>query len=223
MSKTKCKRSAVKGNFESLGHSSDAAEERRKALAECMRIRSMSPSDRLAEAARRDRSYADSKMRVTFPSLRDIRHVKGVIMLVADNAASMREALKSAEDTLGPGVSHEAIMKYAEQHRVKTTLMSVATFKRNLMTVLRMVNGHAEMFGAGSGGGVLKDIYQAGVSAIAEAEKFWAGNNKILTQGIKDLMTMGSSTDEAMFSAVLGKEWKRDNTLDPETKKLLGL
>ena len=35
-------------------------------------------------------------------------------------------------------------------------------------------------------------------------------------------MNEGLSTDEATFSLLLGKNWKTDNTLDPETKKLLG-
>ena len=113
-------------------------------------------------------------------------------------------------------------IEYIGNIQIKTTLMSVKMFKRNLLNVLQLCNGHAEVFGAGSGGGALKDIYQEGVAAIKEAEKYWESQNRILTKEIKDFMNVGVATDESTFAILLGKDWKTDNTLDPETKKLLG-
>ena len=202
----------------------DAAIEKARALAECARLEALPPHERFLEEAkkRQARPYADSLMRVTFPSLRAIKHVNGVIMLVADNVAATKQAIAEAEDILGPAASHEEVLKEAEKRKVKTTLMSVKTFKRNLMNTLQLCNGHSELFGAGSGGGALKDIYQEGVAAIKEAEKYWESQNRILTKEIKDFMNVGVATDEATFSILLGKNWKTDNTLDPETKQLLG-
>ena len=202
----------------------EAAIEKAKALAECARLEALPPHERFLEEAkkRQNRPYADSLMRVTFPSLRAIKHVNGVIMLVADNVAATKQAIIEAEDMLGPAASHEEVLKEAERRKVKTTLMSVQTFKRNLLNVLQLCNGHAEMFGAGSGGGALKDIYKEGVAAIQEAEKYWESQNRILTKEIKEFMNTGIATDERTFAILLGKDWKTDNTLDPETKKLLG-
>ena len=202
----------------------EAAIAKAAALAECARLAALPPHERLLEEAkkRQDRPYADSLMRVTFPSLRAIKHVNGVIMLVADNVSATKQAIREAEDILGPAASHEAVLKEAEKRKVKTTLMSVNRFKRNLLNTLQLCNGHPEMFGAGSGGGALKDIYQEGVAAIKEAEKYWEANNRVLTKELKDFMNNGLATDESTFAILLGKNWKTDNTLDPETKRLLG-
>ena len=46
---------------------------------------------------------------------------------------------------------------------------------------------------------------------------------KFDNKDIKDFMNgPGLATDQASFSLLLGKDWKTDNTLDDETKKLLG-
>jgi len=203
----------------------DAAIRKALAMAECERLSKMAPHERFEEEAKRRQSnpYADSLMRVTFPSLRAIKHVKGVIMLVADDVAATKQAMAEAEDALGAGASPEEILKEAERRKVRTTLLSVGMFKRNLMNTLMLCNGHSELFGAGSGGGVLKDIYQEGMAAIQEAEKYWAKHNKVLTKEVKDFMNSGSATDERTFEILLGKDWKLDDTLDHETKKLLGL
>jgi len=199
-----------------------AAIDKALALAECERLAKLKPHERLLEEAKKRQNVADSMMRVTFPCLRGIKHVNGVIMVIADDNAATKQALIEAQDILGPAASAEDVMKEAEKRKIKTSIMSVRVFKRNLLNTLMLCNGHSEMFGSGSGGGALKDIYQEGVAAIQEAEKFWIKNNKNLTKEVKDFMNEGLSTDEATFSLLLGKNWKTDNTLDPETKKLLG-
>lgn len=197
-----------------------AAAARAAALAECARLRAMTPAERVVEAGKRDRPYADSLMQCTFPSLRAIRHVNGVILLVADDVSATRQALAAVTDALGPDASAKEVLDKVDKTRVRTTLMSVSMFKRNLANVLALVNGNAQYFGAGTGGGQLKDIYQEGLAAIKEAEAYWRKENKILTEQLRSLMMSGSATDEASFDTILGKDWKK--SLDPDTRKLLG-
>ena len=207
-----------------MPNAKEVAERRAAALAEAERLEKLAPHERIMEAAKaRDRVTADM-MRVSFPSLRAIKHIKGVIMVVADPTESMKQAIVEAENILGPKAPHDEIMKLAERRRNKTTLMSVNTFKRNLMNTLMLCNGHAEMFGMGSGGGALKDIYHEGVAAIKEAEKYWAKENKHLTKELKDFMNgPGVSSDADTFGIILGEDWKKNPALDPDTKKLLGI
>ena len=194
---------------------------RAQAIAEAERLEKLSPSERILEAPKNRDKVTSDMMRVNFPSLRAIKHVKGVIMVVADPAEAMKQALIESQDILGPKASPDEVMQLAEKRRNKTTLMSVATFKRNLMNTLMLCNGHSEMFGAGSGGGALKDIYQEGVAAIREAEKYWAKENKHLTKELKDFMNgAGITNDDASFDVILGTGWR--TTLDEDTKKLLG-
>ena len=199
---------------------SNAAIERAAAIAEAERLEKLPPHERLKEIAKQRQNVSDSLMRVNFPSLRAIKNVKGLIMVVADDSAALKQAIKEAESALGPTATPEAIMNYAEAHRVKTTLMSLKVFKRNLLTTLRLCNGHAEMFGAGSGGGALKDVFEEGAAAIKEAEKYWEDHNNRISKELKDFMSVGTTTDEDAFALVLGKNWKSD--LDPDTKQLLG-
>lgn len=202
----------------------DAEIEKIKAIEEAERLEKLPPHERLREMAKRRVEYADSLMQVTFPTLKAIKHVNGVIMLVADSTAAMKQAITEAEALLGPAASHADVMAEAERRRNKTTLMSVRTFKRNLLNTLQLCNGRAEMFGAGTGGGQLKDIYNEGVAAIREAEKFWAKENKNLTKEVKDFMNgAGVTNDESSFAMILGPDWKHSNFLDPDTKKLLGI
>jgi hypothetical protein len=202
---------------------SNAAIEKAAAIAEAERLEKLPPHERLAEVAKQRQDISDSLMRVNFPSLRGIKNVKGLILVIADDSAALKQALKEAEAALGPTASPDAVMNYAEAHRVKTCLMSVKVFKRNLMTTLRLCNGHAEMFGAGSGGGAIKDVFEEGTAAIKEAEKYWEDHNNQISKELRDFLTVGTSTDKDTFDLVLGKDWKNDDTLDPETKKLLGL
>ena len=207
-----------------MPNAKEVAERRAAAIAEAQRLEQLAPHERIMEAAKARDNVTSDMMRVTFPSLRAIKHIKGVIMVVADPTESMRQAVIEAENMLGPKASHDEIMKLAEQRRNKTTLMSVSRFKRNLMNTLMLCNGHSEIFGAGSGGGALKDIYQAGVAAIKEAEKFWAKENKNLSKELKDFMNgPGVLSDSSTFSVVLGEDWKKNPALDPDTKKLLGI
>ena len=202
----------------------DAMIEKAKAIAECERLEKLPPHERMAEAAKRKREYADSLMRVNFSSLRGIKHTQGCIMVIADDAAALKQALVEAEDILGPKATPEEIMQEAERRRNKTTLMSVRVFKRNLLNTLMLCNGNSELFGAGSGGGQLKDIYSEGVAAIREAEAFWSKNNKTLTKEVKDFMNgAGITNDKESFSVILGPDWKNSPDLDPDTKKLLGI
>lgn len=201
---------------------SNAAIERAAAIAEAERLEKLPPHERLKEIAKQRANISDSLMRVNFPSLRAIKNVKGLILVVADPTSALKQAMKEAEAALGPTASPEQIMGYAEAHKVKTTLMSLKVFKRNLMTTLRMCNGHAEMFGAGSGGGALKDVFEEGAAAVKEAEKYWEAHNNRISKELKDFMSVGASSDENTFALILGKNWKSDDTLDPETKKLLG-
>lgn len=201
---------------------SNAAIERAAAIAEAERLEKLPPHERLVEIAKQRQDVSDSLMRVNFPSLRAIKNVKGLILVVADETSALKQALKEAEAALGPKASPEQIMGYAEAHKVKTTLMSIKVFKRNLLTTLRLCNGHSEMFGAGSGGGALKDVFEEGAAAIREAEKYWEDHNNRISKELRDFMAVGTSSDEDTFSLILGKDWKSDDTLDPETKQLLG-
>lgn len=221
MAKKTTKSKAVRESIE-VHCASDAAIERALAIEEAKRLEKLPPHERLREIAKSRQNVHDSLMRVNFPSLRAIKHTNGVIMVVADDAAAMKQAITEAEAVLGPAATSKEIMDYAEKNRVKTTMMSVSIFKRNLMNVLRMCNGNSEVFGAGSGGGQLKDIYTEGKAAIQEAERFWEKNNKVLTKEMKDFMNIGQTTDEVMFNNIAGKNWRADIGLDVDTKKLLG-
>ena len=200
-----------------------AALEKMAAMAECERLAKLPPHERLLEEAKKRKDVPDSLMRVTFPVLRGIKHANGLILVIADDNAATKQAMREAADILGPAASAEEVLREAEKRKIKTSIMSIRVFKRNLLNTLVLCNGHSEMVGAGRGGGVLKDVYKEGIAAIQEAEKWWASNNRVLTKDIKDFMNgPGLATDQASFSLLLGKDWKTDNTLDDETKKLLG-
>lgn len=221
MAKKTTKSKAVREHVE-VSCASDAAIERALAIEEAKRLETLPPHERLKAIAQQRQHIHDSLMRVNFPSLRAIKHTNGVIMVVADDNTALKQAIEEAHGALGPAASDKDIMDYAEKNRVRTTMMSVRTFKRNFANVLRMCNGNAELFGAGSGGGQLKDIYSEGKAAIQEAERFWEKNNKVLTKAMRDFMNIGQTTDETMFQQIAGKDWKADIGLDIDTKKLLG-
>lgn len=199
-----------------------AAIDKALALAECERLAKLPPHERLLAEAKKRKDVPDSLMRITFPVLRGIKHANGLILVIADDNAATKQALKEAADILGPSASAEEVLKEADRRKIRTSIMSIRVFKRNLLNTLVLCNGHADMFGASSGGGALKDIYSEGIAAIQEAEKWWASNNRVLTKDLKNFMNNGLATDESTFAILLGKNWKTDNTLDPETKKLLG-
>ena len=222
MAKKTSKSKTVKRDSIEVSCASDAAIERALAIEEAKRLEKLPPHERLKEIAKQRQHIQDSLLRVNFPSLRAIKHTNGVIMVVADDNAALKQAIEEANGVLGPAASNKDIMAYAEKNRVKTTMMSVRTFKRNFANVLRMCNGNAEVFGAGSGGGQLKDIYTEGKAAIQEAEKFWEKNNNVLTKEMRDFMNIGQTTDENLFTKIAGKDWKADIGLDIDTKKLLG-
>ena len=219
--KKQSQKAALKERVE-VNCASDAALERAMAIAEAKRLETLPAHERLKAYAEERKHVADSLLRVNFPSLKDIKHVRGLIVVVADDQAAMRVALEEARGALGDAASPQELMDYAEKHKVKTTFMSIRVFKRNLMNVLRMCNGNSEIFGAGSGGGQLKDIYQAGKAAIQEAEAYWNAHNTGMSKEVKDFMSVGSTTDETMFTKLAGENWREEAGLDADTKKLLG-
>lgn len=196
-----------------------ASEETLKKIETLERRAKMSVTEQLEDMANHQDPYANSKMRQSFPTIKNVVAMKGHILIIVDEGYAMKLAMDEAVNVLGPLEEPQKLLEYAESHRNKTTLLSIGKFMNNLSDLLYLAKNHPEMFGSDSGGGQLKDFLDASKAAIKEAHQYLIKN---FGNGIGDVPrdVMGFHTPEIKdlkeFASILGEDW--ENELTPEQR-----
>lgn len=172
----------------------------------------MNPMQIIEDNKKIQTPYQDSAMQQHFSSIRRIVAVNGAILIEVDEDNSLQAAKLKAFRVLGPLASQEEYFKYIEDHRAKTTMLTVPKFIRNLKMMMSLVQIAPENFGANNGGGEVRDIIDAAMGAIRDARAYLRANKEKLPDGVYNYLRGGmlQTTDKREFAKYLGKDWEKD-------------
>ena len=172
----------------------------------------MDPMQIIKDNAKIQTPYQDSAMQQHFTSIRRIVAVNGAILIEVDEDDSLKAAKLKAFRVLGPLADQEEVFKYIEDHRAKTTMLTVPKFIRNLKMLMSLVQIAPENFGAANGGGEVRDIIDASMGAIRDARAYLRANKEKLPEGVYNYLRGGvmQTTDKREFVKYLGKDWEKD-------------
>lgn len=156
--------------------------------------------------------YKDSQMQQHFGAIKRISAVNGAILIEVDEENSLQAAKLKAFRVLGPLADQETYFRYIEEHRAKTTMITVPKFIKHLRLLMAMVQIAPEHFGANSGGGEIRDIVDASMGAIRDARAYLRANKEKLPEGVYNYLRGGELqlTDKREFATYLGEDWEKD-------------
>lgn len=175
----------------------------------------LSAVEQLEDMAKDRDPYADSKMQQTFPTIKNVVPIKGRILIIVDENYATKLALEEAVNVLGVLAKPQDIMEYVEEHKNRTTLLTVGKFMRNLSNLLYLAKNHPDMFGSGNGGGPLKDFMEASRAAIKEAHDYLIrtyGNEVGDVPATELGFDVPETTNLREFAEILGNDWEEELT-----------
>jgi hypothetical protein len=161
---------------------------------------------------RHQSDYQNASVQQHFSAIRRIVAVNGAILIEVNEDDSLKAAKLKAFRVLGPLAPQEEVFKYIEEHRAKTTMLTVPKFIKNLKLMMSIVQIAPENFGANNGGGEVRDIIDASMGAIRDARAYLRANKEKLPEGVYNYLRGGEmqTTDKREFAKYLGKDWERD-------------
>ena len=135
----------------------------------------MKPHERLEHFAK-ERAldpYAKSKMKISFPDIRAVKHFSGFILIVVDEKSAFDRAVKLAAQDLGPTATTVEIMENARKRAIKTTALPLKTFINNLRFITQYTT-HSEFYTTidKNKKSELHDLFEDSLGAIKEARKY---------------------------------------------------
>jgi hypothetical protein len=179
----------------------------------------MTPTEQLEDMANEEhKPYADDALQQRFDCLKDIQHINGFIMLIADTAKSRVKAMDKAFAVLGEHADPQELVKYADEHTLYDTVMSVHNFEKHLRLVLTMAAQAPHLFGYGRGGSELRELVERARAAMKEAHDWFKQHNNTVNVDLYKALCSDETvcTEEGKFNLLLGNNWKelvkeRDN------------
>lgn len=135
----------------------------------------MKPHERLEHFAK-ERAldpYAKSKMKISFPDIRAVKHFSGFILIVVDEKSAFDRAVKLAAQDLGPTATTVEILENARKRAIKTTALPLKTFMNNLRFILQYTT-HSEFYTSMDKNkkSELHDLFEDSLAAIKEATRY---------------------------------------------------
>jgi hypothetical protein len=135
----------------------------------------MKPHERLEQFAKEKAAdpYAFSKMKISFPDIRAVKHFNGFILIVIDEKQAFERAVRIAADSLGPEASTTAIITEARRRALKTKALPLKTFINNLRFITQYTT-HSQFYTTLNSDkkSELHDIFEDSMAAIKEARKY---------------------------------------------------
>lgn len=176
---------------------------------------SMKPHERLADFSKKidEDPYARSRMSMSFPTIRAIKHVDGFILVVIDEKKAFERAVKIAEESLPPDASPVEINEYANKIALKTAAIPPKIFKNNLRYIMDYA-AHSPFYLANDlpNKSDLKDLFSDATAALREAYKYrkqhpegYALDNMY---GDRRFNAGECKVTPENFALVFGKNWK---------------
>lgn len=166
----------------------------------------------IKDNSRHQADYQHASMQQHFSAIRRIVAVNGAILIEVNEEDSLKAAKLKAFRVLGPLAPQEEVFKYIEEHRAKTTMLTVPKFIKNLKLMMQIVQIAPENFGADNGGGEVRDIIDASMGAIRDARAYLRANKEKLPEGLYNYLRGGEmqTTDKREFAKYLGNDWEKD-------------
>jgi hypothetical protein len=170
----------------------------------------MDLSEKILDASKDTTPYKDSRLQQHFSAIKSIRNIRGFIYIEVDELDSLNATKLKAFRVLGPMASPEEYRQYISEHTLKSVLLSVPKFVRNLRIVLNFAKTAPQYFGSGSGGGTLKDIIEESMGAIRDAREYLRLHRHNMPELLYEYLRNSEmqTNNKAEFVKYLGDDWE---------------
>lgn len=174
----------------------------------------MTTSEKIKDLASDNSLYKDDRMKQRFGSIKRITSIRGSIFIEVDEDRALKAAKNIAFRVLGPLADPDTYKKFVAENTSKSTVMSIKTFLRNIKSLATMVSINPDAFGAGKGGGEIRNILEDAKGAISDARAYLKKHRLDMPEGAYDLMMGGNLqvTDPKQFATYIGEDWRKELT-----------
>lgn len=177
---------------------------------------SMKPHERLEQFAKDKESdpYAKSKMKISFPDIRAVKHFNGFILIIVDEKSAFERAVRLAAESLGPTATTVEIIENARKRALKTTALPLKFFISNLRMITEMTT-HSQFYTNidSNKNSELHSLFEDSVAAIKEARRYRQTHpDEFIVENIQREDARFSKGEFAVhpkdFALIFGNNWK---------------
>ena len=203
-------------NINNAPITNEEQEQARKKELETKLWNSMKPHERVVAFDKKLQSnpYASSLMKLSFPTVKAIKHVDGFIVIVIDETKALKRAMDIAKESLPPDTSDAALYEYAKKTAVKTAALTPKLFKNNLRYIMEYTSQSPFYMALDSNRkDTLKDLFSDALAALKEAMEYRRHHpDDFALDSVNrlDKRFAGGecSVTSSNFSLLFGNDWK---------------